>query len=221
MKILLVINQLHCGGAEQQLITMCEGLHKRNHECEVISIYNLLELRDRLDRIQVPITVAHKYSKIDVTVVSRLHSLIKKANPELVHAFLAASCLFAGVTKWIGTSIPILHSERDVNTWKSRWRVRLDNIVRARVAKITCNAEAIKTHLIEVEHVPAEKIVVIPNGLAPERRTRPDNKAIESARREIGAPFGGFIVICVANFTPKKQHQVLLKAFAQAKKTDQ
>src|SRR5262245_23156667 len=86
MRILFVINQLSCGGAEQQLIALCEGLKNRGHQPEVISIYNRLELRSRLDTIQVPIIVAHKRSRLDLTVVWQLRRLIKKINPDLVHA---------------------------------------------------------------------------------------------------------------------------------------
>jgi glycosyltransferase involved in cell wall biosynthesis len=217
MKVLFVINQLESGGAEQQLIALCEGLCRRGHETEVISIYSRLDLRDRLDKIDVPITVVHKYWKTDLTLVWRLRRLIMRINPELVHAYLPAACLFTALTKWLGVGVPLIQAERLVNNWRSGWRIVLDNLARKRVDLITCNAEAIRTYLIEVEHVLPEKTALIYNGLVPARRTRPDEVSIEAARRDIGAPEGACIVICVANFFPDKQHQILLEAFSRAR----
>jgi len=217
MKVLFVINQLESGGAEQQLIALCEGLRRRGHETEVISIYPCLDLRDRLDAIGVSITVVNKHWKADLTLVWRLRRLIKQIDPELVHAYLPAACLFTALTKWLGVGAPLIQAERLVNSWRSGWRILLDNVARKRVDLITCNAEAVRTYLIEVERVSPEKTALIYNGLVPARRTRPDEVSIEAAKREIGAPEGACIVICVANFFPDKRHQILLEAFARAR----
>ncbi len=218
MNILFVINQLTCGGAEQQLVALCEGLRKRDHTVEVLSIYDQMELRDRLDCVQVPVTIVHKYHKADVSVVWRLRQLIKKANPDIVHTYLPASGLFTGMTRWLGVNAPVLQSERSVNTWRSAGRLWLDNLVRRRIAHIVCNAEAIRAHLIAAERVDANKITLIYNGLASDRYTRPDDETSATARKQIKAPAGSFIVIAVANFVTEKQHHVMLDAFAQAKK---
>ncbi|MGE0821950.1 MAG: glycosyltransferase [Candidatus Binatia bacterium] len=218
MKILFVINQLACGGAEQQLVTLCEGLRKRHHDVSVVSIYNQLDLRERLDRLQIPIRVGRKYCKIDVTVVWRLRCLIQQAKPDIVHSYLPASALFTAMTKWLGVTSPVIQAERSINTWRSKGRLWLDTVVRRRVAGIVCNAHAIRAHLIEVERVPPQKVALIYNGLAPERGTPPSREAISVARQQLRAPFGAYIVIAVANFVKEKQHQVLLAAFARAKK---
>ena len=218
MKILYVINQLHSGGAEQQLVALCEGVKERGHQIEVASIYDSLDLRNRLDAIQTPVTVIHKYAKVDITVVWRIRCLIKEKNPDLVHAYLPASCLFAGMTKWLGVDVPVLQSERSVNSWRSPWRVWLDNAVRSRIANITCNANAIKRYLSSAEGVDPRKTTLIYNGLVKERRTRPEQQAIDAARRKVNAPAGASIVIAVANFVSEKQFPVLLRSFAQAKK---
>jgi glycosyltransferase involved in cell wall biosynthesis len=219
MKILFVINQLDCGGAEQQMVALCEGLRLRNFDVEVISIYEQLELEPRLTAIGIPVVVAHKYGKLDLTIVWRLRRLILKSRADLIHAYLPASSLFTGMAKWTGIATPLIQSERSVNSWRCRWRIWLDRIVRWRVEAITCNADAIRKHLIEREHVPTQKIAVIYNGLARHRRQRPPQDAIDAARNSIGASRDSFIVICVANFVKEKQHDVMLYAFAEAKKT--
>src|SRR5574337_245740 len=188
MKVLFVINQLESGGAEQQLVALCEGLRRRGHEPVVIAIYDKLDLRDRLDRIHVPIIVAHKYWKADLTLAWRLRNLIKDIDPDLVHAYLPAACLFTAMTRWLGVTVPLIQAERLVNSWRSGWRIWLDNIVRKQVDLITCNADAIRRYLIEVERVLPEKTALIYNGLVPSRHTRPDDASIEAAKREIGAP---------------------------------
>jgi glycosyltransferase involved in cell wall biosynthesis len=217
LKILFVIDQLNCGGSEQQLIALCRGLRQRGHDAHVATIYGRTQLRDELEQIQVPVSVAGKYGRFDLTVVWRLQRLIKQVNPDLVHTYLSGASLLTPVTKWMGVKAPILLSERSVNDWRSGSRVFIENVLRRRVSAITCNARAIKRHLVEAEHVAPDKIAIIYNGLDASRRMRPTEAAIESAKKEIGAPPGAVIVVCVANFGVLKQHGTLLKAFLMAK----
>lgn len=219
MRILFVIDQLNCGGAEQQLITLCQGLRQRGHDIHVVTIYARTELRGELEAIQVPIAVAYKYGKLDLTVVWRLQRLIKTIAPDLIHAYLSGSCIVTPMTRWIGVKTPVLQSERSMLEWRSGVRLWVDKFVRRRVVGITCNAQAIKKRLVEAEQVPSEKLVVIYNGLRLDRRSRPDEGAIEFAKKQIDAPQGALIVVCVANFNMEKQHRTVIRAFLEARKS--
>ncbi len=217
MKIVFVIDQLDVGGAEQQLITLCHGLKNRQHDVGVISVHGRLGLKAQLDHIHVPVTVVGKAGTYDVSVAWRLRQQIRALEPDLVHAYLPTASLFTGMTKWLGVTAPVLASERGVNDWRSSLRILLENIVRRRVAHITCNAEAIKRHLVNVEGVHTDMVSVIYNGLRRDRRTQPADAAVNDARRLIAAPPGAVVVTCVANFSTVKQHHVLLRAFAKAR----
>jgi glycosyltransferase involved in cell wall biosynthesis len=217
MRVLFVINQLESGGAEQQLVALCEGLIGRGHETTVVSIYDRLDLRHRLDAVGVPISVVGKSWKGDVSVVWRLRRLIRAAGPDIIHAYLPAACLLTGLTKWLGVRAPVIQSERNINDWRSWSRIRLENLVRRRVAAVVCNAEAVRQYLVHGEGVPVVKTTVIYNGLVLARRTRPGPAAVEAAGRDIGAPPGARIAVCVANFLPDKRHDVLLEAVRRAR----
>lgn len=217
MKIAFVIDQLDCGGAEQQLVTLSIGLHRRGHAVHVVSIYDRAELRGDLQSAGVPITVAHKHGRFDLTTVWRLREIIGKFDPDLIHAYLPAASLLTPMTRWLGVRAPILLSERNLNEWRSALRVACDNIVRRHAAHITCNAAAIKQYLIDVERVAPDTISVIYNGLRPERRTRPDEATVAAARRQIDAPPDAIVVTCVANLHEAKQHATLVNAFSMAR----
>jgi len=165
----------------------------------------------------VPVAIAHKYGKFDLTTVWRLRGLLNRITPDLVHAYLPAASFLTPMTRWLGVTAPVLQSERGVNDWRSPFRLRCDNFVRRSAVHITCNADAIKRHLVDVEGVPAEKVSVIYNGLHAARRTPPDAGAIADATAQIGAPEGAIVVASVANFSPIKRHDVLIRAFAQAR----
>jgi glycosyltransferase involved in cell wall biosynthesis len=95
--------------------------------------------------------------------------------------------------------------------------LRFDQFIRRSAVHVTCNAEAIKRHLIDVEGVRPGKITVIYNGLRGERLHRPPADAIAAARDRIAAPPNATIVVCVANLSEKKRHDVLLAAFREAR----
>jgi glycosyltransferase involved in cell wall biosynthesis len=217
MRIAFVIDQLDCGGAEQQLVSLCQGLRRRNHDVHVISIHNRLELRRDLDDVQVPIDVVGKHGAYDITAIWRLRNALARIAPDIVHAFLPTASLMTPLCRWLGLRAPVLQSERGMNEWRSRTRIAIENLVRVTVDQITCNADAIKRHLEEVEGVRPECISVIYNGVRSDRRERPPDREVEEARRQIGAPANAFIVMCVANFSPIKRHDVLLEAYARAR----
>jgi glycosyltransferase involved in cell wall biosynthesis len=216
MKVVLVADQLACGGAEQQVVTLARGLHRRRHQVHVVSIFDQTELRPELDAAGVPITVAGRHGKYDFTTVLRLRRLLAQINPDLVHAYLPAASFFVPMTRWLGIKAPILQSERGVNSWRGGVRLQCDRFVRRSAVHLTCNAEAIKRYLVEAEGVDAEKITVIYNGLRGERLLRPGADAIADARDRMGAPLDATIVVCVANLTVQKRHDVLLSAFRDA-----
>ena len=217
MNIVLVADQLDIGGAEQQVVTLAKGLHKRRHDVSVVSIFDRLELRPELDAVGVPVAVAGRRSKYDFSTVLRLRRLLTEIKPDLVHAYLPAASVFVPMTRWLGIKVPIVLSERDVNSWRVGVRLRVEQFIRRSAAHVTCNAEAIKRHLVDVERVRPEKITVIYNGLRDERLHRPPADAIMAARERIGAPADATIVVCVANLSEKKRHDVLLSAFREAR----
>ena len=210
MKILYVINQLHSGGAEQQMVALCEGVRRRGHHVEVASIYDRLDLRNRLDAVQTPITVVHKYAKLDITVIWRIRHLIQEKKPNLVHAYLPASCLFVGLTKWLGITAPVLQSERSINNWRSPWRLWLTMYTKSG-HQYHLQRRRDKRYLSAEEGVDPQKTTLIYNGLVKERRTRPEQQAIDAARCKVNLPDGASIVIAVANFVREKQFPVLLR----------
>ena len=60
MRIVYVIDQLDRGGAEQQLVTLCQGMKRRGHDVRVITIHDRLALRNDLDAVDIPISVARE-----------------------------------------------------------------------------------------------------------------------------------------------------------------
>ena len=220
MKIALVADQLDIGGAEQQVVTLAKGLRGRGHEVNVISIFDRTELRDELDAAGVPVSVAGRRSKYDMTTVLRLRRLLSQIRPDLIHAYLPAASIFAPMTRWFGIKAPVLLSERGVNSWRVGVRLRCEQLLRRSAVHVTCNADAIKRYLVEVEGLHPDKITVIYNGLRSERLHRPSADAIAAARDRIGAPPGATVVVSVANFSENKRHDVLLSAFSEARATN-
>ena len=115
MRVAYVIDQLDCGGAEQQLVTLCRGLKRRGHDVHVITIHERMELRNDLDAVDIPVAVAHKYGAYDLSTVWRLRGLIGKIDPHVVHAYLPTASLLTPLSRWIGVTAPVLQSERGMN----------------------------------------------------------------------------------------------------------
>lgn len=83
-----------------------------------------------------------------------------------------------------------------------------------RAARITCDSEATRNELLSHDIVPAEKLIVVPNGVHPSCTPKPDLQSDAAADSFLG-PRLGPEVLHVGSTIPRKRIDTLLKAFAE------
>jgi len=89
-------------------------------------------------------------------------------------------------------------------TQRTAWRAR----------KVITISEFSAREIMELYGLPAERISVIPCGVSSDFHPRKDPVGFAELRRRIGLPEGPFVLF-VGGADPRKNHRVLVKAFAQ------
>ena len=219
MRLLIVIDQLDVGGAENQLRQTLPRLVAKGFD---ITIFTLLrpgqyanELRSKGIRVIAPpaFKVLRKtgfFSKPSQILCSaaKLISLYLTHSFNLIHFYLPRSYIVGGLCALLTRQHNLIMSRRSLNDYQKNKSIsaKCEKFLHQRMQHIIVNSNAIKQQLIKEEGVLGDKITVIYNGI--------DAEKYQSLRVE--KPENQLTLITVANLYPYKGHALLLNAVAKA-----
>jgi glycosyltransferase involved in cell wall biosynthesis len=216
IRLLLVIPTLVRGGAEKQLTLLAAGLPRDQFDVHVAVLTHSGPLEATLRDAGIPVTVIGKRWKLDPLSYWRLRRLIKKLRPDIVHTWLFAANAY-GRQAAISAGVPhIVAGERCVDPWKSTWQLTIDRALAKRTERIVTNSTGVKEFYVS-RGLPAEKFVVIPNGIAPPVVADPISR--EELLRELDLPAEARLIGAVGRLWPQKRVKDLIWAADLLKST--
>lgn len=215
IRVLMVTTSFEYGGLEQQVVWTANGLSARG------LMVTLLVVGDRTDGplrslLSASVRVIHLRSfwKHRVLAEMRLAALVMTIRPHIAHLHVWG--LNVGrVAHYLRVPVVLRH-EHGMNLWKTphdyaeeiRWRHCFDR----RLAV----SEDIRRLRIEKESFPPERIIVFPNGVAPQRSTPEQEREL---RRELGLGTDDLLLGTVGRCVEAKNFPVLLEAIRILKAT--
>ena len=151
---------------------------------------------------------------LDAGNASRLASLVKKHEIEIVHAHMARDYPLAAYAARRNPRARLIITRHVLFPIS-----RLHKFTLARVARVIAVSEAVRRQFLEAHLVPAEKVTVVHNGIDIKRFQRTMSEFDRSSfRREWGIPEGSLLVASVGAITPLKGHEDFLRAAVQVVK---
>ena len=218
--LLYVINDLTVGGAQRALLSQAEGLDRERLEVHVAS----LELapggglsaafRDAGLTVHALASPGEPFGLAPL----RLHRLVARLEPEIVHTHLAAAGI-AGRIAARACQVPhVVSTLHNVSDWTARRAHPLRAIDRAtlRLADRICAvSDAVRNAVARVSPELAARTLTLRNGVALERY-RPAHGARDTARARLGFAPADFVVATVARLEPCKGIDTMLRAAALA-----
>jgi L-malate glycosyltransferase len=198
--------ELDLGGSERQLAETAKSLDRTLFEVHVGCFRPAGMRGDELR--DAGITVAHfpvhSYRSLSaVREAWHLARYIHQNNIRIVHTWDYPLTVYAIPIARLMTSAKAVSSQRSHRELIPRGYLQLNRLADRLSHAIVANCEYIRRHLVEDEHVPAEKIRVCYNGIDLKRFYR-------TAR-----PAGNLTIGTVCALRPEKDLTVLIDAFAQ------
>jgi len=216
VRVLLVIPTLVRGGAEKQLTLLACGLPREQFDVHVAVLTHTGPLERELREAKIPITVIGKRWKADPLAYFRLRRHIRNLRPDIVHTWLFAANAYGRQAALAAGVKHIIAGERCVDPWKSEWQLAIDRSLARRTERIVTNSSGVQEFYVS-RGLPAEKFVVIPNGIAPPVVT--DSVSREALLAELNLPANSRLIGCVGRLWPQKGLKDLIWAADLLKST--
>jgi len=211
--ILIVINQLGCGGTELQLAKTLPTLLDKNLDISVFSFRGIGETGGILNtngiKVYSPPMSSLPFIRSIVTVFS-LISLIRRKSPAIIHFYLPEAYLIGGIVSLFFPKIKRIMSRRSLGLYQRNkllvgW---IEKKLHQRMNVILANSNAVARELIE-EGVKNDQLIIIKNGIDSSKFTVQDSLPL---KKTFNASDDTLIIIYVANQIPYKGHADLLRA---------
>jgi len=209
IKALLLIPTLDRSGAEQQFTLLASHLPAQGVDVRVVALTRGGPYAADLAAHQIPVTVVGKRFKLDFRALTKLRHLIAAEQPDLLHTWLFAGNAYGRLAVGRHPKLPVIVSERCVDTWKSGWQHRLDRYLLPRTTRLVGNSRAV-AEFYAGTGVPRDRLEVIPNGIeVPEISVT----GREALRAELGVAPGTRVIGFVGRLASQKRVKDLIWAF--------
>jgi glycosyltransferase involved in cell wall biosynthesis len=213
--ILYVIPNLNVGGTEFQLGLLARALVGTDYVPHILCLGEEGTLADSLRKAGVEIEAAGIENPQSCRVKQKVKWFCKDWNIDLVHTLLPGTDLPAvrGAAK-AGVRA-IITSRREIPDWKKGSHLRAQRMANKLTQRVICNSHAVEDFIRSQEGLSKEKTRVIHNGFPEE--TIPSHPAIavsdrkREALRSLMIHEDEFVLTCIANFNPVKNHRKMLE----------
>ena len=106
IRILYVIDELHIGGTEQQLLELLTGLDRARYEPQVACFRDRGRIASEIEALGVPVTLIEKRAPIDPVFFWRLLRFIRSTRPDIVQTHLFTANTWGRLAAWLGRVPP-------------------------------------------------------------------------------------------------------------------
>ena len=214
LRVMFLINNMTVGGAEMLLDQLIRRLDRTRFAPELCCMRELGDLGERL-RDVAPVFCHVLKHKFDFRVLPRLVRLLLRRRIDAVVTVGAGDRMFWGRLAARRARMPVVISALHSTGWPDRIG-RLNRMLTPLTDTFVGVASSHGRYLIENERFPAERVVVIPNGVDTERFVpRPrDPGRLE----QLGIPRNAKTVGLVAVLRPEKNHELFLRAASLVRK---
>jgi len=216
MRILFLSTTMGMGGADQQLLTLAEGLRAHGHEVMIVSMTPLgpmgLEAREMGIATE---SLRIKRGVPDPRGLIRLARLVRAWRPDVLHSHMVHANLLARAVKLLApvpALVSTIHSIYD----GGRLRMAAYRLTNGLVDQMTIVSQTAADRFIAERIIPARLLMVVPNSVDTDRFRDVPAGTRESLRRELGLG-ARFAWLAVGRFEVAKDYPNMLRAFAQVR----
>lgn len=210
VRVVYIINSLGTGGAERFVCDLARNLDSDRFRAQVLCLYYGGQFAAAVEAANVPVHVLGIEREVVPANWVDVWRWLGDVQADVVHTHLHEAAWYglpAAYLRRVPVRISHLHSSHWNWPRKLRW---LDRAAEAFASTSLACSTSVEDFAHTRLRYPTDKLEVVPNFVDLNRFRR--LPAQEEARRVLGLPQGGPIVICLASLTEEKGQTYLLEA---------
>lgn len=219
IKVVQIIPMLSPGGAERVVVHIARGLNRWRYEPIVISFTGRVgcDLDHLLEDAGIEVRYLGKHPGFDYRVYSRLDSVLKEYEPDVIHTHLHV-LRYALPSMLLMKRVAMVHTVHNLAEREIEPRARLiQRYALTHGVKPIAVADEVAASVKSMYGIPRCRVIAncIPTDLYANPQT-----SREVWRAKEGFKDSDVLFACVARFAPQKNHALLLRSFAQSPASD-
>ncbi|MBK8479892.1 MAG: glycosyltransferase [Proteobacteria bacterium] len=208
--IVHVLQWLELGGGESVALDLARCQRASGHRVGVVAFAGG-PLASEFERSAIELQLFDKRRGFDPRLLLRLGAFFAGARPDVVHTHDPQSLIYAApAARCAGARV--IHTKHG-DTVESLRRLALQRLAANALHRFVAVSASTAATARRRHEVAPEKLLVVPNGIDT-RRYGPAKVDRASARRELGLPAEGCLVVAVGRLEPEKDPELLLRAAA-------
>lgn len=210
---ILVIGQLHQGGAEGQLVSLATGLKGTEYTPVVACLSEVSEPHaSRLSEAGIHVEIFPRRRGRDLSRLTALGRFLRARRPSVIHSFLVGANAYAYGASRLAGARPLVASSRTCMAVPYPMRA-VHGWVFRRAEAVIANSAAVADLTARHYGVPRESIHVVPNGVDL-RPFRESAAGAAAARRGMGAGPRSLVVGTLGRLSAEKNLPLFIEMAA-------
>jgi len=165
-KIVIIIDNLHTGGAQRQVIEYLKYRNRDQFDFTVVNLdAELQTLTPEITKLGVNVIQIKHGGFFNIKTIFTLTCLLKKLNPNIIQTYLFTADTYGRICAILAKVPIIITSIRSMDVWKKKHHLWIDRLLEKFTDIITINAESIRTRLQKIWKIDNHKIFLIHNGI--------------------------------------------------------
>jgi L-malate glycosyltransferase len=204
-----IVHSLEVGGMERVALHLATHLNREKWRPLIVCLTIPSDFATLADQAGVEVVAMNKQPGIDLVLPFRLAKLLRDRDIRIIHAHNSGPWFSGALASLIGGRGKVVVTDHS-RAYPIRMRLRMVEWALHHFVSLVSVSHANKEDLVKNLWIPAEKIRVIQNGVAPV--VPASDEKCEALRHELGLRDEDFIFLFVARFEKQKGIQVLLQA---------
>lgn len=168
VNILYVIDSLHPGGTEKQLLQLMRHLDHERFQPHLCTLKGAGGLAAEIDMPQLSLSFQSFTRPSLVPALARLIDYVRQHEIRIIQTFFQDPFLLAALAQPFA-KVKLIGSFRDMGFWRTTAESRKMRFSYRSFSGFIANAQAVKDHFVQVDGLPSAKIRVIYNGIVQEK----------------------------------------------------
>ena len=208
-----VVLSLGVGGLEQVVVNLLSKLNNGAFQPIVCCLVEKGVWAQRLEQQGIPVFLVKKKPGLDVSLPFRLARFFQRKHVALIHSHNINPHLYSSVAALL-SGIPLVHTKHGRNNPRDAKEILMNRLASRLTRRIIAVSDDARQVMTEVERIPIDKTLTIPNGLLVETFEKAGPGRL---RKEFGFQDGDFVAGIVARLSFEKCHLLLLRALTIAR----